>query len=61
MTRRLHFGWWIYLAGYFALLAGAGLSLWRAGLPARLSFTWAMSIAALAAALGILLGAVSRR
>jgi hypothetical protein len=61
MTRRLHPGWVVYLVVYFALLAGAGVSLWEAGVLSRLPLHWVASVTAIAIAFGVLLGAISRR
>jgi hypothetical protein len=45
-----------YLIGYFVLLLGAGLSLWQAGVLARLSLGWVFLAALVAIGLGLLLG-----
>jgi uncharacterized membrane protein len=50
-VRALH----IYLAGYFVLLLGAALSLWRGGILERISGFWIMVAAVIAVGLGILL------
>ena len=45
----------VYLIVYYGLLAGALLTLWRAGLIDHLNRTWTIAAAALAAALGAVL------
>ena len=45
----------LYLIGYFALLLGAVLALWQAGILARLSGTWIAIGAVIAIGLGIML------
>lgn len=45
----------LYVLGYFALVIGAGLALWQAGVVSRVPAAW-LALAALAAvALGVLL------
>lgn len=45
----------IYLIGYFILVAGAALALWRAGILTRISGTWIAIGALIAIGLGIML------
>ena len=45
----------LYLIGYFALLLGAVLALWQAGILARLSGSWIAIGAVIAIGLGIML------
>lgn len=49
--RALH----LYLIGYFALVIGAGLALWQAGVVARVSGEWLALAALVAVGLGVLL------
>jgi hypothetical protein len=51
----------LYLLGYFLLVIGAGLALWRAGILARISPTWLGITSLIVAGLGILLAATSTR
>ncbi len=51
----------LWLAVYFVLVAGAGLSLWQAGVLARLGWVWSLAAAAVSIGLGLLLGATARR
>jgi len=54
--RFIHF----YLIGYFALVAGAAVALWQAGVLARVSAIWLVLSATLVIGLGILLAVSSR-
>lgn len=45
----------IYLIGYFILVAGAALTLWQAGILARIPGTWIAIGALVAIGLGIML------
>jgi hypothetical protein len=49
----------IYLAIYFALLAGAALALWESGALARVPPVWIVLVFAVAIALGLLLAVSS--
>ena len=51
----------LYLIGYFILLIGAGLALWRAGVLARIDNTWLAIAIIIAVGLGIVLAATSVR
>ncbi len=51
VLRPLH----VYVLGYFALVLGAGLALWQAGVLSRLPGGWALLAALLAVGLGVLL------
>jgi hypothetical protein len=55
--RFLHF----YLIGYFILLIGAGLALWRAGVLERIDGVWLAIALIIAVGLGIVLAATSVR
>ena len=44
-----------YLIGYFALLVGAALALWQAGVLARISGMWLTVSALIVVGLGVLL------
>jgi hypothetical protein len=50
----------IYLIVYFALLVGAGLTLWRSGVLGRIHTDWIVAVGISAVGLGVLLWAVSR-
>ena len=54
--RFIHF----YLIGYFALVAGAAVALWQAGVLARVSAIWLVLSATIVIGLGILLAVSSR-
>ncbi len=45
----------IYLIGYFILIAGAALALWRAGVLARISPSWIAIALLIAIGLGVML------
>jgi len=49
----------IYLIGYFALVLGAGLALWQAGVLGRIPAIWILISAIIVVGLGILLAATS--
>ena len=49
--RFIHF----YLIGYFALVVGAGLALWQAGVLARVPTIWALIFSIVVLGLGVLL------
>jgi hypothetical protein len=51
----------LYLLGYFILVLGAALTLWQAGILARISPTWLMTAGIIVVGLGILLAATSTR
>jgi hypothetical protein len=51
----------LYLIGYFILLIGAGLALWRAGVLARIDNAWLAIALIIAVGLGIVLAATSVR
>jgi hypothetical protein len=51
----------LYLIGYFALVAGAGLALWQAGVLERVPTIWVLISSIVILALGILLAATSTR
>ena len=44
----------LYLAAYFALVAGAAIALWRAGVLARISPLWMAIAAVIVVALGLM-------
>jgi hypothetical protein len=50
----------IYLIVYYALLVGAGLMLWRAGVLGRIQADWIIVAGVTAIGLGVLLWALSR-
>ena len=50
-----------YLVVYYALVAGAVVTLWRSGLVAHFDSLWTYSAIATAVALGVLLWVTSRR
>lgn len=50
-----------YLAAYFFLVAGAGLTLWRSGLIEHLHRGWTVTALGAAIVLGLLLAGLSRR
>jgi hypothetical protein len=49
----------LYLIGYFALIGGAALSLWRAGVLDRISPAWMALIALVVVGLGVALALIS--
>ncbi len=51
----------LYLIGYFLLVLGAALALWRAGVFARLSPIWILISAIIVVGLGVLLAVTSVR
>jgi hypothetical protein len=55
--RFIHF----YLIGYFALVVGAGLALWQAGVLARVPTLWVLISSIVVLGLGILLAVTSAR
>jgi hypothetical protein len=50
---------YLYLAGYFLLLIGAGLALWRAGILGLVPPVWTGTTILLVVALGLLLAFTS--
>jgi drug/metabolite transporter (DMT)-like permease len=51
----------IYLIGYFILLLGAGLALWRSGILRQIPGVWLAIAAIIAIGLGIMLAVSSGR
>ena len=51
----------IYLIGYFILLLGAGLALWRSGILRQIPGVWLAIGAIIAIGLGIMLAVASGR
>jgi hypothetical protein len=51
----------IYLIGYFILLLGAGLALWRSGILGQIPGVWLAIAAIIAIGLGIMLAVASGR
>jgi len=51
----------IYLVGYFILLLGAGLALWKAGILQEISGVWLAIGALIAIGFGIMLAVASGR
>ena len=51
----------IYLIGYFILLLGAGLALWRSGILRQIPGVWLAIAAIIAIGLGIMLAVASGR
>jgi len=51
----------VYLIGYFALILGAGLALWQAGVLARISTIWVLIAALIVVGLGLILAVTSTR
>jgi hypothetical protein len=51
----------LYLIGYFALVIGAGLALWEAGVLHRISPIWVLIGSLIVVGLGILLAVTSVR
>ena len=51
----------LYLAGYFILVLGAGLTLWQAGVLAHISAVWILLAAVFVIGLGVILAVTSRR
>ncbi|MGE0450408.1 MAG: hypothetical protein AB7Q29_12610 [Vicinamibacterales bacterium] len=51
----------LYLLGYFLLVIGAGLALWRAGVVDRLPGFWLAASATVAVGLGVALALLSAR
>jgi hypothetical protein len=45
----------LYLFGYFILVVGAGLTLWQAGVLARISGVWLAGAALITIGLGLML------
>jgi len=51
----------LYLIGYFILLIGAGLALWKAGVLARVPAIWVLISAIIVIGLGLLLSVTAVR
>jgi hypothetical protein len=51
----------LYLIGYFVLILGAGLALWKAGVLARISGTWLAIGLLIVLGLGIMLAVSSAK
>jgi hypothetical protein len=51
----------LYLIGYFVLVLGAGLALWKAGVLARISGTWLAIGLLIVLGLGIMLAVTSAK
>ncbi len=51
----------LYLIGYFVVILGAALALWKAGVLQRISPTWLLIAAIIVVGLGILLAITSVR
>jgi hypothetical protein len=51
----------LYLIGYFILLIGAGLTLWNAGVLARVDAMWLAVSIIIAVGLGIVLAVTAER
>jgi hypothetical protein len=51
----------VYLIAYFALVAGAGLALWRAGVLARVPSYLLLTAAVIVVGLGVLVAVTSSR
>jgi hypothetical protein len=51
----------LYLIGYFVLVLGAGLALWKAGVLARISGTWLAIGLLIVLGLGIMLAVTAAR
>jgi hypothetical protein len=51
----------LYLIGYFVLILGAGLALWKAGVLARVSGTWLAIGLLIVLGLGIMLAVSSAK
>ena len=51
----------LYLVGYFVLVLGAVLALWKAGVLARVSGTWLAIGAVIVLGLGIMLAVTSAK
>jgi hypothetical protein len=51
----------VYLIGYFLLIAGALLALWRAGALARVGALWIAIVLIVALGLGIILAVTSAK
>jgi len=49
----------LFLVGYFVLVLGAGLALWKAGILAHVSGTWIAIAALIVVGLGIMLAVMS--
>jgi len=49
----------LFLVGYFVLVLGAALALWKAGVLAHVSGTWVAICALIAVGLGIMLAVLS--
>jgi hypothetical protein len=51
----------LYLVGYFALVIGAGLALWQAGVAQHVAPIWLFLCAVIALGLGLVLALTSTR
>ena len=51
----------LYLLGYFVLVVGAALALWRAGVLARIAPIWLLITALIVVGLGLLLAVTAVR
>jgi hypothetical protein len=51
----------LYLIGYFVLILGAGLALWKAGVLARISGTWLAIGFLIVLGLGIMLAVTAAK
>jgi hypothetical protein len=51
----------LYLIGYFVLILGAGLALWKAGVLARISGTWLAIGLLIVLGLGIMLAVTAAK
>jgi len=51
----------LYLIGYFTLVIGAGLALWKAGFLHHISAIWAVIAALIVVGLGVLLAVTAVR
>jgi hypothetical protein len=51
----------VYLVVYYAIIAGAAVTVWRSGLISHFGGTWTLLAITVAVALGGLLAALSRK
>jgi hypothetical protein len=51
----------LYLIGYFLLILGAGLALWRAGVLTQIGGVWVLIGSIIAVGLGIMLAVSARK
>jgi hypothetical protein len=51
----------LYLIGYFVLVIGAGLALWKAGVIVRIPTVWLLIAAIIVVGLGLLLSVTAVR